>query len=133
MIDEHVSPWKILVADDDSDMRELLTHILRRKNYEVISVATADEAQQHAVSAPPDLIVMDIGMPDMDGLTAIWALRETKTLAEIPIVILSAFDSYDLRAEAASAGCQAYLTKPFEVSEFLSVIERALKPGDQLP
>ena len=92
-----------------------------------MSVATADEARQRAIKEPPDLIVMDIGMPDMDGLTAIWKLRETKTLAEIPIIILSAFDSYDLRAEAASAGCQAYITKPFEVSDFLAVIERALK------
>lgn len=132
MSQQNVAPRKILVADDDADMRELVAHILRSRKYEVISVATGDEAQQQAVNDPPDLIVMDIGMPDMDGLTAIWALRETKTLAEVPIVILSAFDSYDLRAEAASAGCQAYITKPFEVSEFLSVIERALKPGDHL-
>ena len=127
MSQTNVLPRKILVADDDSDMRELVSHILQLKNYQVVSVATADEARQQAIKEPPDLIVMDIGMPDMDGLTAIWKLRETKTLAEIPIVILSAFDSYDLRAEAASAGCQAYITKPFEVSDFLSVIERALK------
>ena len=127
MSQQNVTPRKILVADDDADMRELVSHILRLKNYEVVSVATANEAQQQAVKEPPDLIVMDIGMPDMDGLTAIWKLRETKTLAEVPIVIISAFDSYDLRAEAASAGCQAYITKPFEVSEFISVIERALK------
>ena len=127
MSQTNILPRKILVADDDSDMRELVSHILQVKNYQVVSVATADEARQQAIKEPPDLIVMDIGMPDMDGLTAIWKLRETKTLAEIPIVILSAFDSYDLRAEAASAGCQAYITKPFEVSDFLLVIERALK------
>ena len=117
---------KILVADDDADTRELVSHILQLKNYQVVSVATADEARQQAIREPPDLIVMDIGMPEMDGLTAIWKLRETKTLAEVPIVILSAFDSYDLRAEAASAGCQAYITKPFEVSEFLAIVERLL-------
>lgn len=122
----NISLRKILVADDDADTRELVSHILRLKNYQVRSVATADEAQQQAIKEPPDLIVMDIGMPDMDGLTAIWKLRETKTLAEVPIVILSAFDSYDLRAEAASAGCQAYITKPFEVSDFLAIVERAL-------
>src|SRR5688500_7482397 len=119
----NVLPRKILVADDDADMRDLVSHILQLKNYQVVSVATADEARQQAIEEPPDLIVMDIGMPDMDGLTAIWKLRETKTLAEIPIVILSAFDSYDLRAEAASAGCQAYITKPFEVSEFLAIVQ----------
>ena len=127
MSQQNVSVKKILVADDDADMRELVSHILRVKNYEVVSVATANEVQLQAVKEPPDLIVMDIGMPDMDGLTAIWKLRETKPLAEVPIVILSAFDSYDLRAEAASAGCQAYITKPFEVSEFMSAIDRALK------
>lgn len=131
MNQQNVAPRKILVADDDPDMRELVAHILRLNNYEVVSVATGDEAQQQAVNEPPDLIVMDIGMPDMDGLTTIWALREAKTLAEVPIVILTAFDSYDLRAEAASAGCQAYITKPFDVSEFLSVIERTLTTGDQ--
>jgi DNA-binding response OmpR family regulator len=127
MSQTNVLPRKILVADDDSDMRELVSHILQLKNYQVVSVATADEARQQAIKEPPDLIVMDIGMPDMDGLTAIWKLRETKTLAEIPIVILSAFDSYDLRAEAASAGCQAYITKPFEVSDFLAIVQRSLE------
>lgn len=120
---------KILVAEDDRDMRELVSHILRVKGHHVVAVATGGEAQREAMKEQPDLIVMDIGMPDMDGLTTIWKLREIEGLAEVPIIILSAFDSYDLRAEAASAGCQAYITKPFEVSDFQSVIERALTSG----
>jgi two-component system cell cycle response regulator DivK len=70
---------------------------------------------------------MDIAMPHVDGLTAVWQMREHPALAEIPVVILSAYDSYDLRAEAASTGCQGYLTKPVEPDQLKTLIKQVLQ------
>jgi DNA-binding response OmpR family regulator len=122
-----MSPGKILIVDDEADMRQLLAHLFETKGYEVVCVDNGRDAERKALEYRPALIVMDIGMPEMDGMTSIWKLREHQELAKVPIVILTAYDSYDLRAEAASAGCQAFITKPFEVSDFIAVIQRILK------
>jgi CheY-like chemotaxis protein len=62
----------------------------------------------------------------MDGLTAIWKMREEPELAHVPVIIISAYDSYDLRGEAASAGCQGYLTKPIDPADLKAMVNRVL-------
>ncbi len=63
----------------------------------------------------------------MDGLTAFWKIREEPKLAHVPVIIISAYDSYDLRSQAASAGCQGYLIKPIEPADLKAIIKRVLR------
>lgn len=116
-------PSTIMVVDDDEDTRFVMSELLRREGYVVIEAANAAEAEQQAVKQTPDLILMDLSMPGTDGLTAIWNLRKHKEIADVPIVIVSAHDAFDLRAEAAAAGCMGYLTKPLAVEELKDLVE----------
>lgn len=117
---------KILVVDDDDDLRAMVEEILRRAGYVVISAGSGQEAYPLALETLPDLIMMDIGMPEMDGLTTLWKMRKHDELATVPVIILSAYDSYDLRGEAASTGCHSYLTKPFEPLELKRLVGELL-------
>jgi len=113
----------IMVVDDDEDCRVLLSELLRREGYQVIAASDGVEAQRMALGNTPQLILMDIGMPDIDGLSALWRMREHSELAELPVLIVTAYDSYDLRAEAASIGCQGYLTKPIYLDELRMLVD----------
>ena len=78
---------------------------------------------------------MDIGMPELDGLSAVWRMRERPELAEVPVVIVSAYDSFDLRAEATAEGCIGYLTKPVDPDVLRSKVREILEiygPGEPL-
>ncbi len=122
----HLSDLNILVVDDDDDLRFLMAKILRDEGYSVTEAASAREADEVARSQTPDLVLMDIGMPEEDGLSAVWRMREHPELAQVPVVIVSAYDSYDLRAEAAAEGCKAYLTKPLDPDSLTSVVGEIL-------
>jgi CheY-like chemotaxis protein len=117
----------ILVVDDDEDLRVLVMRLLQLEGYRLIGATSGVQARQRALEESPDLVLMDIGMPGMDGLTALWKMREDAELAHVPVIILTAYDSYDLRAEAASAGCQDYLVKPFDPADLTAMIERVLQ------
>ena len=112
----------VMVVDDDEDCRVLLSELLRREGYQVIAASDGVEAQRIALGNTPQLILMDIGMPDIDGLSALWQMREHPELAEVPVLIVTAYDSYDLRAEAASVGCHGYLTKPIDLDELKALV-----------
>ena len=125
------SPPLVMVVDDDEDIRFLITRLMRNEGYEVLEAATAAEAKLATLQKTPELILMDISMPDADGLSAIWDLREQNETANVPVVIVSAFDAFDLRAEATAAGCAGYLTKPVDIEELKRLVRRVLEnPGD---
>lgn len=115
-----------MVVDDDDDLRAIVWEVLRKSGYLVVTAASGREAYSLALKTAPDLIMMDIGMPEMDGLATLWKMRKHEELAKVPVIILTAYDSYDLRGEAASAGCQTYLTKPFEPTELKHLVNRLL-------
>lgn len=116
----------IMVVDDDDDLRTMVETMLRRAGYVVVGAASGQDAQPLALKTLPALIIMDIGMPEMDGLTAIWEMRQHDELATVPVIILTAYESYDLRGEAVSTGCQGYLTKPFEPVELKALVNKLL-------
>ena len=116
----------IMVVDDDDDLRTLVEGLLRNAGYAVIGVGSGHEAHPLALKTLPDLIILDIGMPGMDGLTTLWKMRKHDELATVPVIILTAYESYDLRGEAASAGCHTYLTKPFEPVELKALVSKLL-------
>ncbi len=118
----------ILVVDDDDDIRFLLAELLRREGYCVVEASSGVEAERAALKQIPQLILMDIGMPGLDGLSTVWRMREHPEIANVPVVIVSAYDAYDLRGEAAAQGCKGYLTKPLEVKELRSLVGEILHP-----
>ncbi len=117
----------IMVVDDDDEVRLLIMRMLQIEGYRQVGAASGAEAHQRALDDTPDLILMDIGMPRMDGLTVLWKMREQPELAHVPVIIISAYDSYDLRGEAASAGCQGYLTKPIDPADLEAMVRRVLE------
>lgn len=117
----------VLVVDDDEDIRSMIAQMLRKEGYGVLEASSGTEAEHVAISKTPQLILMDIGMPELDGLSAVWRLRQHPEIANIPVVIISAYDSFDLRAEAAAAGCRGYLTKPMEPTDLTSLVSEVLQ------
>lgn len=124
--DEVTGTPPIMVVDDDDDIRFLLTQFLRTEGYSVIEAATAREAEVKALKHAPQLILMDLSLPGSDGLSAIWNIRKQPEMATVPIIIVSAHDAFDLRAEAAAAGCRGYLTKPLDTTDLKTMIQSVL-------
>ena len=120
-------PPSIMVVDDDDDIRWLMGQMLRSHGYRVIEAATAAEAESNALEHHPHLILMDLSMPGTDGLTAIWNIRKQPGMATVPVIIVSAYDAFDLRAEAAAVGCCGYITKPLDTTELQAAVKSALE------
>lgn len=118
----------LLVEDSDEDL-VLLTSLLTREAYNVLTARTGEEALSVVATRSPDLILMDLGLPGITGLDVIWQIRKRVDLAEVPIIVVSAHDSYDLREEAANAGCKGYVTKPFEIADFKELVRSIFEVG----
>lgn len=117
----------IMVVDDDEDIRLLMTQLLRSEGYHVTEAGTAAEAEATTLKHRPHLILMDLSMPGTDGMSAIWNIRKQPGMANVPVIIVSAYDAFDLRAEAAAAGCCGYLTKPLDTHQLKTSIKSALE------
>ncbi|MBQ5406681.1 MAG: response regulator transcription factor [Oscillospiraceae bacterium] len=109
--------WKIMVVEDDASVRHLVTASLSAEDYAVIAAATAKEAVQLAATQNPDMILLDLGLPDGDGVEVIGKIR---LWTETPILVISARDEDTDKIEALDAGADDYLTKPFSVAELLA-------------
>lgn len=120
-------PPTIMVVDDDDDVRLLMAQVLRAEGYHVTEASNASEAEANAKEKRPHLILMDLSMPGTDGLTAIWNIRQQPGMADVPVLIVSAHDAFDLRAEATAAGCCGYLTKPLDPDQLETAVKSALE------
>ena len=118
---------RILLADDNSDMRDYVGRLLTESGYEVETVADGIAAFAAARTNKPDLIVADVMMPGSDGFELLRRIRADKALASVPIVLLSARAGEDARIDGMRAGADDYLTKPFSARELLARIEAHLK------
>jgi len=117
---------KILIIEDDSDMVGLLTMRLEMNGYDVISAENAEDGLAKALSDGPDLILLDIKMPGMDGHTLLRVLRKhDKKTSSIPIIMLTAYA--DLQDLFALEGARDYIVKPFNDKDLLMRIAKALK------
>jgi len=123
----------ILIAEDNDDLRGMLKELLEATGYSVLEAAQGDEAAKLAVSERPDLVLMDLGLPDTDGLSAVAQIREQISIAEMPILIVSAYDRLEYRTEAISAGCSGYMTKPVDPPSLLETIKLLLSHGALTP
>lgn len=104
----------ILVVDDNSTNRKLVSDVLGFDGYRILQAGDAEAAQEIIRSTPPDLILMDIALPGMDGLTLTRMLKASETTRHIVIVALTAFAMKGDDARAREAGCDGYITKPID-------------------
>ena len=109
--------WKVMVVEDDAPVRHLITASLSAEDYTVIVALTAAEAVQLSATRNPDMILLDLGLPDGDGVEVI---RHVRLWTETPIIVISARDEDADKIEALDAGADDYLTKPFSVAELLA-------------
>lgn len=115
---------KILIVDDDEDLLTIIEGRLTKARYEVVKASTGTEAIEKAKSQKPDLILLDIMLPDMDGGEVEATLSEDKTTKGIPVVIVSAlYTKNDEKAKGNYSGNNVFLAKPFEPSRMLEIIK----------
>jgi len=122
-----VAPATVLVVDDSADTRAVLCRTLGWRGYRVLEAADGRQAVEAALRVCPDLILMDLNMPVMDGLAATERIRELKErCGDVAVVAVTAFDTYGMKEAALEAGCDAYLLKPLALDELEAVVERLL-------
>ena len=119
---------EILVIDDEEQIRKLLEITLRANNYNVTQAGTAKEGLIMASNHPPDLIILDLGLPDKNGLALLQELRQWHTN---PIIILSVQNSEEVIIKALDSGANDCLTKPWRTGELLARIRSALRSYNQ--
>lgn len=117
---------KILIVEDTQSIRELMGTHLADKGYEIIEAANGRIAIEKACQDIPDLILMDIWMPDMDGLEALKHLRENASTEKIPVIMLTAVPPYEGEQPAAHLGAAHYITKPFDFDTLMAGIRSTL-------
>ena len=119
-------PKKILVADDDTALVATLSSRLRQNNYEVISAFDATQVMSGAISAKPDLIILDIKMPAGTGMGALESLKKSTKTFSIPVIVMTAFANEELRQFAVEQGAVDFLEKPFQIDALLATIKQVL-------
>jgi len=122
-----VAGEKILLVEDNEVNRRLAGFLLRSQGYQVIEATTAQAAFDMIPNNRPDLILMDIQLPGMDGLEATTKLKAEPATANIPVIAVTSYAMAGDRDKALAAGCSGYVTKPIDKTIFLAEISRHLK------
>lgn len=116
--------YKVLIIEDDATIIRFVETVLSTSNYQVITATNGLSGERMASSHNPDLIVLDLGLPDMDGLELIEHVRENST---VPILVLSARSHESDKVAALDRGANDYVTKPFGIDEFLARVRALLR------
>jgi len=119
---------RVLIVDDDPGVRQVCCEILELAGYYVLEATNGQVAVQIVQSDPPWMVLMNIMMPIMDGITACRALKTNRATAHIPVALMSAGESLR-RSQAIGAGADAFVIKPFDIDELLDTVARLLPPG----
>lgn len=114
----------VLVVEDDAAIRNLISTTLETYKYKYLTAATGETAIMEAVSHNPDVVLLDLGLPDMDGVEII---KKIRTWSTMPIIVISARTEETDKIEALDAGADDYLTKPFSVEELLARLRAAFR------
>jgi two-component system OmpR family response regulator len=118
---------RVLVVEDDPGNRELLTRVFRVHNIKVVTAASGEEALNQVQHFSPNLIILDLVLPGIDGWTVLKHLRENTALSTIPIVAVTAFHTPELALEAIQVGFTAYFAKPLNVLTLMSELEQVMR------
>ena len=117
----------VLVVEDDPDIRLLLRSVLESEGYAVVEAATGKDAVALTSQVRPRLILMDISLPLLDGLSATRQIKADAALRDTPVLAVSAYDS--VRRRAVQAGCADLITKPVDLEELKTVVRRLINGG----
>jgi two-component system cell cycle response regulator DivK len=120
-------PYTIVVAEDFDDTRIMVKQALEMRGYHVLEATNGQEAVEIVQKKCPDLILMDLNMPKLDGLGATEQIRECRTVCEdVPILAITAYDTIGMKDAALKAGCSGYITKPLDFERLEGIISRIL-------
>ena len=121
----------ILIAEDSADSREMMQVLLETRGYQVIAAHDGMHAVEVALSSLPDLVLLDLELPKLDGLSVTRNLRLDPKLKDTPIIILSGHDPSRFRQEAIAAGCDDYLLKPIDFDLLHELLDRMITSARQ--
>ncbi|KAI8591459.1 hypothetical protein BDZ88DRAFT_410612 [Geranomyces variabilis] len=121
--------FHILLADDNADMRDYVSRLLLQSGYKVTVVSDGAEALESALATPPDLILSDITMPNLDGVELLRAVRKSSKLKSTPLILLSARAGEEAKVQGLELGADDYLVKPFSRKELLARVHTHLELG----
>jgi two-component system, cell cycle response regulator DivK len=124
MKDKLVSEQRVLVVEDNRDNMTLIVDILEQLDYVVLQATDGEQGVQVAKKEIPDIILMDLSLPRMDGWTATRAIKSETTLKHIPIIALTAHAMVGDKERALEAGCDDYITKPINLKELATKLNR---------
>jgi CheY-like chemotaxis protein len=117
---------QVLLVEDTEDNRVMMRRLLEMSGFQVTEAVNGVEAVSKAELEEPEIILMDLSLPLVDGLAATRRIRQLPHLASVPIIAVSAHDTMDFHSEALAAGCDAYITKPIDYGELENLIDRLL-------
>ena len=118
---------KILIVEDNEKNMYLISYILKKKGYETIEATTGEQGVELAVKEKPDLVIMDIQLPGIDGLETTKRIRASAADANIPIIAMTSYAMTGDKEKAIEAGCTGYIEKPINPDTVLEEIEKYLK------
>ena len=119
----------VMVVEDYDDTRVMLKSILERKGFRVVEAVNGREAVERAASECPDLILMDLDLPILDGIEATNRIRQMGALCAVPIVAITAYPMSYTRVKAFAQGCNEYIPKPIDLARLEEVLRRHLPAG----
>src|SRR5262245_4532504 len=120
-------PRRVLIVEDEPDIRELVVHHLKRDGYQVSAAASGEEALRQVQVSPPDLVLLDLMMPAMDGLEICRRLRQDPATATLPVIMLTAKGDEVDRVVGLEVGADDYIVKPFSPKEVLARVRAVLR------
>ena len=123
----------ILIVEDNEKNMKLVRDILRHHKYETVEAVTGEEGVRLAIERKPDLVLMDIQLPDIDGIEALRRIRTERGLDPIPVIAVSASVMPDDQQKIVTSGFDAFVTKPINLKQFLATVQRLLAEGRASP
>lgn len=124
---EQAEPQTVLLVEDTEDNRFMMRRLLEMTGYRVVEAMNGEEAVKLAKTESPNLILMDLSLPVIDGLAATRLIRKLPEFKSTPIIAVSAHDTTDFQSEAIEAGCNTYVTKPIDFNELEELIAKLLQ------
>lgn len=117
---------KILIIEDNDKNRKLVRVVLKARGYEIVEAADARTALEVLQHDMPDLILMDMGLPEMDGFELTGMIKRNKTMRNIPIIAVTAHAMKGEKEKFLEGGCDEYVSKPIDINKFPAIVERIL-------
>lgn len=117
---------RVLLVEDTEDIRQMMKKLLELSGFQVVEATNGKEAVELAARVRPQIILMDLSLPLIDGIAATRQIRSLPGLGDVPIVAVSAHDTADFHSDARAAGCNVYITKPIDYPELEAIVNGLL-------